>query len=86
MIKVDGLTSAVNKQELLLNTIHEASAGRDEKIKDLKQQVITLEDEVKILTEKVEGLKAFNKTIMAIWGGFILFVSMFGKDLLNRIF
>lgn len=86
MIKVDGVISAVNKQELLLNTIHEASAGRDEKIKDLKVQVETLETEVKLLTEKVEGLKSFNKTIIALWSGFILFVSIFGKDLINRIF
>jgi len=86
MTKVDGLTNAVNKQELLLNTIHEASAGRDEKIKDLKEQVIVLEDEVKTLTSKVEALKSFNKTIVAIWSGFILLISLFGKDLMNKIF
>lgn len=86
MLKVDNLTGAVNKQELLLNTIHEASAGRDEKIKDLKNQVIVLEDEVKTLTEKVEGLKSFNKILVAIWSGFILFISMFGKDIINKIF
>lgn len=55
-------------------------------IKDLKVQVETLETEVKLLTEKVEGLKSFNKTIIALWSGFILFVSIFGKDLINRIF
>jgi chromosome segregation ATPase len=84
--KVDNLADTLNKQELLLNTIHEASANRDEKIKDLKDQVIILEEEVKTLTHKVEALKSFNKTIVAIWSGFILLVSMFGKDLINRFF
>jgi chromosome segregation ATPase len=86
MAKLDTLNYAVNKQELLLNTIHEASANRDEKIKDLKDQVIILEDEVKTLTGKVEALKSFNKTLVAIWSGFILLISMFGKELINRIF
>lgn len=83
--KIDGLAIAVNKQELLLNTIHEASAGRDEKIKDLKTQVVILEDEVKVLTSKVEALKSFNKTLLAIWSGFILFISIFGRELFNRL-
>ena len=86
MSKVDMLTDAVNKQELLLTTIHGASASRDEKIKDLKDQVVILEDEVKILTSRVEGLKSFNKLIVAIWSGFILLISLFGKELINRIF
>jgi archaellum component FlaC len=86
MTKMDKLTQAVNKQELLLNTIHEASAGRDEKIRDLKQQVVILEEEVKLLTTKVQSLKSFNKTLVAIWSGFILFISIFGRDLINRIF
>lgn len=86
MSKLDHLTGAVNKQELLLNTIHQASAGRDEKIKGLKDQVVILEKEVQILTRKVEGLKSFNKIIVAIWSGFILLVSLFGKDLVNKIF
>ena len=51
--KMDILTTAVNKQELLLNTIHEASASRDEKIKDLKNQVVILEDKVEALVSKV---------------------------------
>jgi len=84
--KIDSLATAVSKQELLLNTIHEASAGRDEKIKDLKTQVVTLEDEVKILTEKVEALKSFNKIIISTWSGFILFISLFGKDIFNKLF
>lgn len=86
MLKLDNLANSVNKQELLLNTINEASAGRDEKIKDLKVQVVVLEDEVKTLTKRVEGLKSFNKTIITLWSGFILFISLFGKDLINRIF
>lgn len=86
MSKVDNLNVSVNNQQLLLNTIHDASAGRDEKIRDLKEQVITLEDEVKILTEKVEGLKSFNKTIVAIWSGCILLLSMFSKYIIERVF
>ena len=84
--KVELLTISVNSQQLLLNTIHEASTVRDERMKDLKQQVIILEEEVKTLTTKVEALKSFNKTIVAIWSGFILLVSIFGKDLIDRIF
>jgi hypothetical protein len=86
MSKIDGLALSVSKQELLLNTIHEASANRDEKIKDLKDQVIILEEEVKILTGRVEALKSFNKIIVAIWSGFILVISLFGRDIFNRLF
>lgn len=84
--KLDILTTAVNKQELLLNTIHEASASRDEKIKDLKAQVVILEDEVKALVSKVEALKSFNKIIVAIWSGFIIIISVFGRDIISKIF
>lgn len=85
MGKIDNLAAAVNKKELLLNSIHEASAGRDEKIKDLKVQVVILEEEVKTLTTKVEALKAFNKTLVAIWSAFILFISIFGREVFNRL-
>lgn len=84
--KLDILTTAVNKQELLLNTIHEASASRDEKIKDLKAQVVILEDKVEALVSKVEALKSFNKVIVAIWSGFIILISVFGRDIINKIF
>ncbi len=84
--KLDILTTAVYKQELLLNTIHEASASRDEKIKDLKAQVVILEDKVEALVSKVEALKSFNKVIVAIWSGFIIIISVFGRDIINKIF
>lgn len=84
--KLDILTTAVNKQEPLLNTIHEASASRHEKIKDLKAQVVILEDEVKALVSKVEALKSFNKIIVAIWSGFIILISVFGRDIISKIF
>jgi len=84
--KMDNLTTAVNKQELLLNTIHEASASRDEKIKDLETQVVILEDEVKALVSKVEALKSFNKVLVAIWSGFIIIISVFGRDIIIKIF
>lgn len=86
MGKVDAITAKLANQELMLNTIHEASAGRDEKIKDLRADVQELQTEVKELTDKVSALKAFNKTIVAIWSGFILFISMFGKDIVTRLF
>ena len=84
--KLDTLTEAVNKQEILLTTIHSASASRDEKIKDLKEQVIILEDKVKTLTDRVESLGSFRTTVLAIWGGFILVISLFGRDIMNKIF
>lgn len=79
MNKLDNLTTAVNKQDILLNTIHEASGARDEKIKDLKIKFEELED-------KVEELKSFNKILVAAWSAVVLFVSIFGRDLINRIF
>ncbi len=86
MTKMDTLNHAVNKQELLLNTIHEASANRDEKIRELREQVVALEKKVDNQSDKIQALKTFNKTIIAIWSGFILMISLFGRDLVNRIF
>lgn len=86
ILKVDAVNMAVNKQELLLNTIHQASASRDEKISELKDKVVILEDTVVLLAEKIAELKTFNKTLLAIWSGFILFISFFGKILFDRIF
>lgn len=84
--KLDNLAVAVSKQELLLNSIYEASAARDEKILELRNKVIILEDTVVVLSEKIEALKSFNKTLLAIWSGFILLVSIFGRDLINKVF
>jgi hypothetical protein len=86
MTKIDTLTIGVNKQELLLNSIHEASAGRDEKIKDLKRDVKTLQDEVVTLTLKVQSLKAFNRNIVAIWSFVVVLVSVFGREVFNFVF
>ena len=86
LTKIDGITAAVNKQELLLNSIHEASASRDEKIRDLKSDVKTLQSEVIILTAKVQSLKAFNRNIVGVWSIVILFISIFGRDILYRLF
>jgi peptidoglycan hydrolase CwlO-like protein len=86
MTKMDSIASAVSKQELLLNTIHEASAGRDEKIKDLRNDVKTLQDEVITLTKRIESLKTFRTTVMAFWAAFVVFISMFGRDIFNKVF
>ena len=86
MSKMDAVSTAVNKQELLLNSIHEASASRDEKIRDLKLEVKTLQEDVVKLTTKVQSLKAFNRNIVGIWSALILFISIFGRDILYRLF
>ena len=86
MSKMDAVSTAVTKQELLLNSIHEASANRDEKIRDLKLEVKTLQEDVVKLTTKVQSLKAFNRNIVGIWSALILFISIFGRDILYRLF
>lgn len=86
MGKIDLLNNTVNKQELLLNSINSATIARDEKIKDLNVEVKVIQDEVADLTTKVQSLKSFNKTLVAIWSGFILLISVFGRDLINKIF
>jgi len=86
MSKMDAVSHAVNKQELLLTTINEASASRDEKIKELKTQVVVLENKVEELSDKVEALKSFNKTLLAFWSFVVLVVSLFGKEIFNKIF
>jgi predicted nucleic acid-binding Zn-ribbon protein len=86
MSKVDTLNNSLTKQELLLNSINAATVARDEKIKDLRVEVKVLQDEMVTLTDKVSSLKAFNKTIVAIWSGFILLISLFGKEIFNKLF
>lgn len=86
MAKIDGINTTLNRQDGLLSAIHEQSAGRDEKIRDLKKQVETLQTEMSILTVKVQSLGSFNKIVLTIWSGFILLVSLFGEKIFNHIF
>jgi archaellum component FlaC len=86
MGKVDTIGATLGKQELMLNTIHEASASRDEKIKDLKEQVINLEVKVEDLSAHVEALKSFNKVVLFAWGALVFLISTFGRDIFNKLF
>jgi chromosome segregation ATPase len=86
MGKVDNMSAAISKQEQLLSSIHEQSAGRDEKIKELKRDVEKLQTEMTTLNATVQSLKSFNKIIMGAWGAVVFIISVFGKDIFNKIF
>ena len=79
MTKVDIMTTAMNEQKVLLTGITERSESRDLKLSELKT-------ELEIVKKDLEELKTFYTRIMTMWAAFMLLLSLFGKEIVNRIF